>query len=278
MMVAPVSVVIPCYQCASTIARAVASVAGQTVRPTEVILVEDGSGDETFEVVQQVQQDYQPSCGETWIRVISLGRNRGPSAARNTGWDAAAQPYVAFLDADDSWHPQKIALQYGWMSRHPEVALTSHRFGMVRGGMANTSRTHPPDYRAWRVRGFHLLLSNHFITPTVMLKRALPYRFRCGQHYAEDYRLWLHLIFNGFLAYKLELKLAFLHKSNYGESGLSSHMWKIQRFEQENFATMWREGYISRPAMVFARTFSFLKFLHRIVRVAVLRPGRSSTP
>ncbi|NJN67445.1 MAG: glycosyltransferase family 2 protein [Chloroflexaceae bacterium] len=253
MTVAPVSVVIPCYQCAATIARAVASVAGQTMRPAEVILVEDGSGDETLEVVQQVQRDYQPPGGEPWVRVISLGRNRGPSAARNTGWDAATQPYVAFLDADDSWHPQKIAIQYGWMGHHPEVALTSHRVGMVRGGAADVVL--PSNYRVWRVGRFHLLLSNHFITPTVMLKRSLRHRFRSGQHYAEDYRLWLYLIFSGFPAYKIELKLAFLHKFNYGAGGLSSHMWKIQRFEQENFTTMWKEGYISRPALRLPEPF-----------------------
>ena len=99
----PVSVVIPCYRCADTIERAVESVIAQTASPAEVWLVEDGSGDDgrTLAVLHELRQRHS---GEVSIEVISLGKNFGCAVARNTGWDASPQLYIAFLDADDAWH------------------------------------------------------------------------------------------------------------------------------------------------------------------------------
>ena len=119
---AKVSVVIPCYRCADTIARAVTSIAEQTSRPAEVILVDDCSGDDTLATLYELQAEYP----QGWVKVIESPKNAGPGTARNLGWEAATQAYIAFLDADDSWHPQKIEMQYGWMSKNPEVALTGH--------------------------------------------------------------------------------------------------------------------------------------------------------
>src|SRR5215831_14326963 len=97
---APVSAVIPCYRCGATIRRALESVAGQTLLPSEVILVDDCSADGTEAELRQIATEYP----QGWIKVVSLSANGGPGVARNGGWDAAAQPYVAFLDADDCWH------------------------------------------------------------------------------------------------------------------------------------------------------------------------------
>src|SRR5574340_1082572 len=116
---APVSVVIPCYCCSETIGRALVSIASQTMLPQEVILVEDASpdGGETLGKLRHLAGEY----GETFIvKVIALKENCGAGSARNRGWEAAGQPYIAFLDADDAWHPKKIELQYSWMCEHPE--------------------------------------------------------------------------------------------------------------------------------------------------------------
>ena len=98
--------VVPCYRCAATIERAIASVAAQTQRPQEVILVDDASGDETLQQLYSLQSQY----GE-WIKVVALTTNVGAASARNAGWNVATQPYIAFLDSDDAWHPQKVAIQ-----------------------------------------------------------------------------------------------------------------------------------------------------------------------
>ena len=99
-----VSVVIPCFRCTGTIERAVASVAAQTRRPAEVILVDDASGDDTQKLLQKLSQHFEPG----WIKLVFLEQNVGAASARNAGWDQATQTYVAFLDADDAWHPKKI--------------------------------------------------------------------------------------------------------------------------------------------------------------------------
>src|SRR6185503_10449018 len=100
----PVSVVIPCFQAHATLPRAVASVAQQSARPRELIVVDDASGEDTAAVLRDLQRRY----GEDWLRVVRLERNQGPASARNAGWQAARGEYVAFLDADDSWLPAKL--------------------------------------------------------------------------------------------------------------------------------------------------------------------------
>jgi glycosyltransferase involved in cell wall biosynthesis len=94
----PVSVVIPAYNAASVLPRAIESVLGQTSRPEEVIVVDDGSTDNTAQVATQ----YGPSI--TYIRQD----NAGASAARNRGIAEATGEWIAFLDSDDEWLPPKL--------------------------------------------------------------------------------------------------------------------------------------------------------------------------
>jgi len=122
-----VSVVVPCYRCKETIERAVASVMGQTQVPAELILVDDQSGDGSLDLLKLIQSKY--GCNQ--IKVVSLTVNQGAASARNAGWDVATQPYVAFLDADDAWHPLKIEIQLEWMLKHPGAALTGHACQIV---------------------------------------------------------------------------------------------------------------------------------------------------
>jgi glycosyltransferase involved in cell wall biosynthesis len=118
-----VTVVIPCYNCASTLGRTLMSVIEQTVLPEKVILINDASIDATQEVIKLFQAQY----GNDWLMLVELDQNHGPAYARNQGIKEAKSDYVAFLDADDSWHPRKLEIQYAWMRLHPEVALTGHR-------------------------------------------------------------------------------------------------------------------------------------------------------
>ncbi|MBC7511115.1 MAG: glycosyltransferase family 2 protein, partial [Ferruginibacter sp.] len=124
---APVSVVIPCYRCTSTIRRAILSIAGQTRRPAEIILVDDASPDETLRVLYEIEREYSG-----WIKVISSKMNLGPAAARNIGWNLASQPFIAFLDSDDAWHPKKIEIQYYYMHKHPRISLSGHSSRLLR--------------------------------------------------------------------------------------------------------------------------------------------------
>lgn len=100
---APVSVIIPAYNAAATIGRALASIARQTLKPAEVIVVDDGSADATVETARAMQD----SLAGTKLIVISQ-ENKGAGAARNRAIAEATGTYLAFLDADDEWLPEKL--------------------------------------------------------------------------------------------------------------------------------------------------------------------------
>jgi glycosyltransferase involved in cell wall biosynthesis len=265
---APVSVVVPCHRCAATIDRAVTSIAAQTLRPAEVVLVEDGSGDGTLERLHALAAAH----AQGWIRIIALPENRGAADARNAGWAAATQAYIAFLDADDSWHPRKIEFQYGYMSTHPEVALCGHGYEMR--STSEIPHALIPAADASRLSRLSLLLSNRLVTPTVMLSRALPYRFHPGRRHVDDHLLWLQIQCAGLPVTKLSAVLTYVYKPMYGAGGLSAQMWEMEKAELENYRILRREGSIGMAAAFALCAWSLAKFARRLVLVALRRTQR----
>lgn len=113
-----ISVVIPAYNAGAYIARTIQSVLNQTSPPDEIIVVDDGSSDNTVEVVR--------TFGE---KVILISQdNAGASVARNTGIQADKGNWVAFLDGDDEWMPQKLELQINHLQKHPELVWTMSNY------------------------------------------------------------------------------------------------------------------------------------------------------
>jgi glycosyltransferase involved in cell wall biosynthesis len=104
-------VVIPTYNGARFLADTIATVHAQTVKPSEIIVVDDGSTDDSAAVAER--------CGVTVVRQA----NAGIGAARNAGIAAASQPWVAFLDHDDMWVANKLELQWQAVLRFPEAVL-----------------------------------------------------------------------------------------------------------------------------------------------------------
>lgn len=255
----PVSVIIPCFNCEGTINRAVNSVYRQTWQPKEVILIDDGSTDESLSRMQKIRESF----GSSWIRVLELGNNEGPGSARNAGWDAASQPYLAFLDADDAWHPRKVEIQFKYMLDNPEVSIIGHRLRWLRGG--ENPPALPDIYIIKPVSKRMMLISNRLLTSTVMLKRDLNFRFKPTKRYSEDYLLWLQIICNGYRAAIIELCLAYLYKPPYGSSGLSGHLWDMELGELDNYRRLYDEQLISWPTLITVRTYSMAKFVRRIV-------------
>jgi len=125
-----VSVVIPAYNRAESLGRAVDSALAQTVDDIEVLVVDDGSTDETAALIEGVS--------DPRVRYLTHDANRGVSAARNTGVEAARGDYVAFLDSDDEWLPRKLDRQLsvlddrgeGWVGAYCDIAST----GLSTGG------------------------------------------------------------------------------------------------------------------------------------------------
>lgn len=113
-----ISVVIPAYNAQNTIARAIQSVLNQIRPADEMIVIDDGSSDNTAQAAG--------SFGEK-VTVIRQ-TNAGASVARNKGIEASHGEWIAFLDADDEWLPEKLQLQVGHLREHPELKWTYSNF------------------------------------------------------------------------------------------------------------------------------------------------------
>lgn len=264
---APISVVIPCYCCQDTIKRAVKSVAEQTWNPAEVILVDDSSIDRTPEILYELANYYDKS----WIKVILREKNGGPGATRNTGWDAVTQPYIAFIDADDSWHPQKIEIQLTYMLSRPEIVITGHRIQCLKKEIPMPLLS--KHYKTKTVSKRHMLLKNMLGTSTVMLNSKLKFRFNPSKCYGEDYLLWLEILFNEYEAIHIDMVLAFRYKGPYGEGGLSGQLWEMEKKELYNYKKLRNERLISWPTFVGLGAFSMVKYARRVV-ISKLRTMR----
>ena len=257
---ANVSVIIPCYRCTSTIARALASAAAQTLKPSEVILVDDASGDNTRSVLEALCRQHEAG----WIKLVLLDQNAGAASARNAGWAVATQPFIAFLDSDDAWHQQKIEVQFGYMASHPDIVLSGHEFRVLRAGMM-------PNWPIKRMRSaktigkWPMILKNSFVTPSVMLRRDIQPRFLERQRYMEDHMLWMRVVCGGDRVVKLPIALAAIYKNPFGVSGLSSNFWKMERSDLGNYHRIYQAQCVNFFQFSMLVVYSTLKYFRRLI-------------
>ncbi|MGB4811963.1 MAG: glycosyltransferase family 2 protein [Methylophilaceae bacterium] len=264
-----VSVIIPCYRCATTIARAVSSVAEQIFRPAEVILVDDASGDATLEIINSLKNQYG-----SWVKVVELKKNVGAASARNAGWNLATQPYIAFLDSDDAWHPRKVEIQYGYMSNNSSVVMSGHLFRELPEDVVDKLNWPVELLSIQKVTWKQLQFKNPFVTPSVMLKKDIPFRFSEGKRYMEDYLLWMEIVGANLVVVKLNIELAAIFKPMYGVSGLSSNLWLMEKAELSNYKYLYSQNKLNFLQYTFFKTFSFIKFIRRLLIVHVIRRFR----
>ena len=264
---APVSVVVPCYRCVDTIAESVASIDAQQRRPAEVLLVDDASGDGTLEALHRVAAAYPPG----WVKVVTSPANGGPSQARNLGWQAATQPYIAFLDADDTWVPEKIALQMRELEADPEIDLIAHRMAISPRGSTPAAVRAPARLHTIGRRRF--LLNNPFPTASVILRRDLPFRFDERFRRVEDFLLWAQIGFSGYRCVKLNQVLAYWHKPTFGASGLSGDLDAMHRAGKEVRKELLRTGLVTRGEHWLARGFGMIRRGRRRVLLMMRTAG-----
>ncbi len=138
---AKISVIIPAYNRAHCIARAIQSVLAQTLPVTEIIVVDDGSTDGTAELAQS-------HFGST-IRVLRHPTNLGAAAARNTGMSAVSVDcdYIAWLDSDDEWLPEKLEKQVAVLNASPSVVAVCSAYKMIEN--RQESNYIPDDRSPW---------------------------------------------------------------------------------------------------------------------------------
>jgi len=183
----PISAVIPAYERAALLPRALASVAAQTRPPAEVIVVDDGSADDSALVAERLG-----------ARVIRHERNRGVSAARNTALSAAGNEWIAFLDTDDEWLPRH--LERVWAARAPHVAVAHSAVWVERPGR---------DHHAYGLTGRRprvlrdpapVVADNFIPLSAALVRRDAIERaggFDPALSHAEDLDFWIRLLGQG---------------------------------------------------------------------------------
>lgn len=243
-----ISVIIPMYNAESTIVRALQSILIQSYKDYEVIIVDDGSEDRSVERAQTFISDR--AVTSTW-QVVSQD-NGGPSVARNHGMDIAIGEYIALLDADDEWLPDKLAIQISCLESEPSLWLI--------GTSEKTTDTYRP------ISFKKLLFKNYFRTSSVIFRNA-GYRFNERQKYSEDYRLWLEIAYDhpcGLHRGPVMIYDGGMKQSR--RSGLSTHKREMEYGELSNYCHLWRVGKLSRWEYWLCSTISVLKFIVRWIR------------
>ena len=183
-----VSVVIPTYNARAYLADTLASVRDQTLRDVEVVLVDDGSADDTLEVAR--------GFGTSLDLNIIAQADAGPAAARNAGIHAARGRYCAFIDSDDTTQPTRLADQAALLGTEPDLGLVySDLETFDESGVIHATRRAFSDPQQGRVLDA-LLLDNFITTSTVMAPKERLVEaglFDPRRRVSEDLDLWLRI-------------------------------------------------------------------------------------
>jgi len=181
-----VSVIIPAYNAAKTILDTIISVQQQSLSDFELIIINDGSTDETLDLISSIE--------DCRIKIFSY-ENRGVSTARNRGISQATGDFITFLDADDLWTPDKLELQFKTLQKHPEAGVVYSWTLVVQ---ENSQRLCPGVSASFEGNVYQYLLVDNFIASgsNLMLRRQvveLIGRFDPDLKYGEDWEYWLRV-------------------------------------------------------------------------------------
>lgn len=250
-----ISVVIPCYNSEKTLEECINSVLLQTVPVTEILIIDDGSKDNSVEIVHKIISEN----ADIRIRLFQQ-ENSGPSKARNLGIKNAIGSWIAFLDSDDIWFPTKIEIQINFVKKYPKISLVS---------TANSKLFLQKNIEYSFITFEKSLFKNYFETSTVMVKTTVirQFLFYEPQKYSEDYRAWLTILSNGNQGLYINkfLTRSIDNKATFGVSGLSQNIYGIEKGEWANFKFLYRTNKISLIQFCFAITYSTLKFFRRFL-------------
>ena len=184
-----ISVIIPSYNSARWVAEAVESALAQTLTPAQIIVIDDGSKDDTAMVLKPYVD-----CGA--VKYL-FQENRGVAAARNTGIAHATTELIAFLDSDDVWHPRKLELQSAALGQRPELGMLGTAVFDWPGAVPEAPNV-AGNLDVDQVRWDQLIVRNYFTTSSLLVRQcvldnasALP--FDVNLRGPEDYDLWLRI-------------------------------------------------------------------------------------
>jgi len=218
-----VSVIVPFYNSSAFIEKAINSVFSQTYKNWELILIDDGSTDQTTELVNNLIK-YEPKA------ILIQQQNRGQGAARNSGIKKANGNLIAFLDADDFWTADKLHLQINKKKTENADLIFSNGYLFSESNIASAVEYHWKSGIFKGIDMFRLLCKNNFLNPgTVLLNKNIfdsvglfdENKIVRG---SEDFDMWLKISRAGFLFYGMEDHLLY-----YRLHPLAEHTFKIRQ-------------------------------------------------
>lgn len=191
-----VTVVMPAYQAAATIGRAIASVRAQTFTDWELIVVDDASTDETGKVAAS------HAASDPRVRVMTNLANHGASASMNRGWRGSSSPFVAILDADDVALPERLGRQFNFLSGHAEVDVLGTAAHFIDADDVFLRTVCPLDkHNGLKQLRWYVC---PFVHSTVMMRRQFLEAtggYTEGLRLGEDYDLWMRGFYQGEFRY-----------------------------------------------------------------------------
>lgn len=263
-----VSVVLPAYNSSGTLGRALDSIYAQSLLPREIIVVDDGSDD--WEESRKIVESYPNSIT---VRFIRLDKNHGPSTARNVAISSAHGRYLAFLDADDIWLKDKLAIQYGLMTDR-NLDFSMHRYcsdvGRLPRNAANghngTSLPVSP-LSPWTP-----LIRNDSTNSVMVLKRQMV-RYDAALRRGEDFKCYMELLSKrGRKCHGLYIRRVlaggFKH-STIGVSGLSGDVDAMHQGRMTALKKLAAEGVISRVQYLVGTGMEMAKYPVRVLMVSL---------
>jgi len=262
-----VSVIIPMYNSADTIIDALESVKNQEAIKdiVQILVIDDGSSDASSQIVLQ----YKEVNTELPIELISQ-ENRGVSAARNAGLKRATGTWVAFLDSDDVWLPNRIRRQKEVLSENPSIDFLGAGYNdkplKILGRSINT---------LYKATVNDLTLKYFPCTPSIIMRKSIYDEiggFNENWKYAEDGEYYTRICLRYNYYYLPEHLVDIGHgKRTFGEKGLSKNLKDMYRGNVEIIRGLKQARVISGVRYVFLRVFYYLKYLRRILITAVAK-------
>ena len=257
-----ISVIIPVYNAEKSIEKSLISIKNQTWEGVfEIILVNDGSSDRSKTIIENYQQNHQDQ------NIILINQeNRGVSKARNAAMKIAQGDYIALLDSDDEWLPEKTEKQMKF--------LENQNIDFISSLWNNENITFPyklqPANKLVRITLKKLLFKITGQTSTAIFKRKIFENtgfFDENQNYSEDANYWMRISEkNQMYLLPEKLVIAGNGKKSFGFSGLSANLKEMEKGIQKNIWEMYQTKRINFPEYLFYFVISKLKFAIRPLR------------
>lgn len=196
-----VSIIVPIYNAEKYIVETIRHVVAQTYTDWELLLVVDGCGDRSAQVIQE----YKEMAGESRLRLLVREENQGAAKARNRGLQEARGRYIAYVDADDLWMPEKLELELQFMKEKQAAFVFSGYEFADQDGTGTGKVVHVPEQLDYR----KALRNTTIFTSTVLFdtERIPRELLEMPDIKSEDTALWWKVLRNGYTAYGLDQNL-----------------------------------------------------------------------